>query len=90
MERMGLATAHYTIPRTVRELQHFGGEGRSDVIIPYQELLGNYNDEWRRSNGDRIIPYQELLGNYNVEIEDSSEREIIPYQELLGNYNLFL
>ena len=56
---------YYTIPRTVRELQHFGGEGRSDVIIPYQELLGNYNDEWRRSNGDRIIPYQELLGNYN-------------------------
>ena len=59
-------------------------------IIPYQELLGNYNLYQICMNKGSIIPYQELLGNYNVEIEDSSEREIIPYQELLGNYNLFL
>ena len=34
-------------------------------IIPYQELLGNYD---RRHAGPHpwfIIPYQELLGNYD-------------------------
>ena len=36
-----------------------------DLIIPYQELLGNYNiSRWEAAAGG-IIPYQELLGNYN-------------------------
>ncbi len=34
-------------------------------IIPYQELLGNY-DLWSSVEaGTGIIPYQELLGNYD-------------------------
>ena len=34
-------------------------------IIPYQELLGNY--DWDEQTVKRliIIPYQELLGNYD-------------------------
>ena len=37
-----------------------------DRIIPYQELLGNYDhpDDAVRAGG--IIPYQELLGNYDT------------------------
>ena len=35
-------------------------------IIPYQELLGNYNRKLKHSQIPRIIPYQELLGNYNA------------------------
>ena len=34
-------------------------------IIPYQELLGNYNYSHRIHYPPPIIPYQELLGNYN-------------------------
>ena len=35
-------------------------------IIPYQELLGNY-DTWDEiSAKTKIIPYQELLGNYDA------------------------
>ena len=37
-------------------------------IIPYQELLGNYDllraGIWR----SEIIPYQELLGNYDLNV----------------------
>ena len=36
-----------------------------NVIIPYQELLGNYDINRRRVNDVVIIPYQELLGNYD-------------------------
>ena len=34
-------------------------------IIPYQELLGNYDGESEREAAEAIIPYQELLGNYD-------------------------
>ena len=56
-------------------------------IIPYQELLGNYNAKQRCLYPVRIIPYQELLGNYNPCINAFFLPPIIPYQELLGNYN---
>ncbi len=56
-------------------------------IIPYQELLGNYNPCSKSDNKCLIIPYQELLGNYNVNINTLTGTGIIPYQELLGNYN---
>ena len=56
-------------------------------IIPYQELLGNYNYLGSNTQLVRIIPYQELLGNYNICRNMGLEVEIIPYQELLGNYN---
>ena len=56
-------------------------------IIPYQELLGNYNDLPQNLQFGIIIPYQELLGNYNLHGEELNAESIIPYQELLGNYN---
>ena len=34
-------------------------------IIPYQELLGNYDNDILGSTKANIIPYQELLGNYD-------------------------
>ena len=34
-------------------------------IIPYQELLGNYDLGFVDIEDDDIIPYQELLGNYD-------------------------
>ena len=59
------ATVYYTIPRTVRELQHMSKYMTKQNIIPYQELLGNYNGHFRTHAAMGIIPYQELLGNYN-------------------------
>ena len=35
------------------------------LIIPYQELLGNYDLGLTLIYTTRIIPYQELLGNYD-------------------------
>ena len=58
-------------------------------IIPYQELLGNYDGN-RLALGDIvIIPYQELLGNYDFCRISGLVTQIIPYQELLGNYDQF-
>ena len=37
------------------------------MIIPYQELLGNYDPMSSRTPITSIIPYQELLGNYDTE-----------------------
>ena len=61
--------------------------GRTEIIIPYQELLGNYNNSAMRTQWRQIIPYQELLGNYNSFRAVLQAAAIIPYQELLGNYN---
>ena len=36
------------------------------AIIPYQELLGNYDIEDVKLALLEIIPYQELLGNYDM------------------------
>ena len=58
-----------------------------DAIIPYQELLGNYDLLITHGTKSNIIPYQELLGNYDAEVEGQSHASIIPYQELLGNYD---
>ena len=38
---------------------------QSPTIIPYQELLGNYDAVAVGADGRVIIPYQELLGNYD-------------------------
>ena len=35
------------------------------LIIPYQELLGNYDIALSSTDAVCIIPYQELLGNYD-------------------------
>ena len=37
-------------------------------IIPYQELLGNYDLQPIFKRSARIIPYQELLGNYDFKV----------------------
>ena len=56
-------------------------------IIPYQELLGNYDMQTFIPVLLPIIPYQELLGNYDRMGCIRLKHEIIPYQELLGNYD---
>ena len=57
------------------------------LIIPYQELLGNYDINAVDRGAAHIIPYQELLGNYDVLSSNMMLLAIIPYQELLGNYD---
>ena len=59
----------------------------SDLIITYQEKLGNYNGGSTGLFGVQIITYQEKLGNYNMFGVIASARLIITYQEKLGNYN---
>ena len=39
---------------------------RQLAIIPYQELLGNYDCILIAVSSVMIIPYQELLGNYDT------------------------
>ena len=56
------------------------------MIIPYQELLGNYNTVRGVTPEGYIIPYQELLGNYNTREMRMTMGGIIPYQELPGVY----
>ena len=56
-------------------------------IIPYQELLGNYDVRLGQTSFPAIIPYQELLGNYDRFSKMLRASFIIPYQELLGNYD---
>ena len=57
------------------------------LIIPYQELLGNYDINKACEYIRAIIPYQELLGNYDLYNGTLTGDKIIPYQELLGNYD---
>ena len=57
------------------------------LIIPYQELLGNYDTVYGVHAVCAIIPYQELLGNYDPHCRGLPRAVIIPYQELLGNYD---
>ena len=57
-------------------------------IIPYQELLGNYDALNTFLRNVTIIPYQELLGNYDAWNDVRRDLAIIPYQELLGNYDM--
>ena len=49
-------------------------------IIPYQELLGNYDPDPATQPETAIIPYQELSVNYDFQIIDNALRCIIPYQ----------
>ena len=45
---------------TIRTVPYF-----TNLIIPYQELLGNYDKCKAQRLRQIIIPYQELLGNYD-------------------------
>ena len=60
------------------------------AIIPYQELLGNYDCIHCLHPPKNIIPYQELLGNYDRDAQRRQVQHIIPYQELLGNYDVLM
>ena len=57
-------------------------------VLPYQELLGNYNRDTAMRFKLQVLPYQELLGNYNINATVRQVGIVLPYQELLGNYNL--
>ena len=35
------------------------------VIIPYQEIIGNYSFPLPFARSGHIIPYQEIIGNYS-------------------------
>ena len=56
---------NYTIPRNNRELQHDVNYHKMKVIIPYQEIIGNYSAKPEDVKLIRIIPYQEIIGNYS-------------------------
>ncbi len=56
-------------------------------VLPYQELLGNYNTGLALQTKSAVLPYQELLGNYNIGKSFVVRIPVLPYQELLGNYN---
>ena len=68
-------------------MTQFGSGFLIGLIIPYQELLGNYDVEDLLKCLTMIIPYQELLGNYDPGRVLVQRAVIIPYQELLGNYD---
>ena len=36
------------------------------MIIPYQEIIGNYSNGRKILEISIIIPYQEIIGNYSV------------------------
>ena len=57
-----------------------GVEAAAFAIIPYQELLGNYDIIFSKCSPARIIPYQELLGNYDglAELGSSARNYTIP------------
>ncbi len=51
-----------------------------DGIIPYQQLIGNYNLREALDRVGEIIPYQQLIGNYNATGNYVNAYTIIPYQ----------
>ena len=60
------------------------------LIIPYQEIIGNYSAQWTVESRKSIIPYQEIIGNYNHFLRILDLKFIIPYQEIIGNYSFWL
>ena len=60
------------------------------LIIPYQEIIGNYSAQWTVESRKSIIPYQEIIGNYSLRTDAFSLPPIIPYQEIIGNYSFWL
>ena len=78
---------NYTIPRNNRELQRLASSFTSGLIIPYQEIIGNYSIIKVYQFIYIIIPYQEIIGNYSLLSVGSLRNSIIPYQEITGNYS---
>ena len=78
---------NYTIPRNNRELQRCTEVIAPFIIIPYQEIIGNYSVFLSASLSGFIIPYQEIIGNYSIVLDVIAFPTIIPYQEIIGNYS---
>ena len=57
---------NYTIPRNNRELQRCTEVIAPFIIIPYQEIIGNYSIVLDVIAFPTIIPYQEIIGNYSA------------------------
>ncbi len=57
------------------------------IDLPYQELLGNYNNCGVHCTYPPDLPYQELLGNYNLPCYFLSPLNDLPYQELRRDFN---
>ncbi len=57
------------------------------LIIPYQEIIGNYSTVYDSMSNVPIIPYQEIIGNYSSASSSQDSLPIIPYQEIIGNYS---
>ena len=87
MCRFWMKVFYYTIPRNNRELQRCTVSHGFLLIIPYQEIIGNYSLHPMQTISGRIIPYQEIIGNYSPTIIDGIPKSIIPYQEIIGNYS---
>ena len=79
--------SNYTIPRNNRELQLCSHRTQSVLIIPYQEIIGNYSKVLIQYHAQEIIPYQEIIGNYSSLACPRHAQMIIPYQEIIGNYS---
>ena len=84
----GLLLSYYTIPRNNRELQQSYRSSIIVLIIPYQEIIGNYSLKGVLWIYTKIIPYQEIIGNYSRNMHHLYKFQIIPYQEIIGNYSM--
>ena len=47
------------------------------MIIPYQEIIGNYSLKEKYKVTDVIIPYQEIIGNYSSSLDRAREIELL-------------
>ena len=87
---LALTSVHYTIPRTVRELQPAARLRPAPAQLYHTK---NCQGATTHSAGPLrplgIIPYQELSGSYNRDKPVVFPQCIIPYQELSGSYNTF-
>ena len=58
------------------------------IIISYQVITGNYNNDVSGSEVIVIISYQVITGNYNTLQTNTRTVSIISYQVITGNYNI--
>ena len=59
-----------------------------NLVLPYQEMRGNYNEKLGEYHRPSVLPYQEMRGNYNTVRRSPCNTRVLPYQEMRGNYNL--
>ena len=78
---------YYNIPSNNRELQPGRITPRSEDIITYQVITGNYSSAYKDATGTLIITYQVITGNYSKLSDIKELVEIITYQVITGNYS---